>query len=152
MTEKEKSRVPKSVIEKLEHDGNNTDRPNYHPAYVLCHLVYYLLMSILMVVSVLTPTFSNSLELVMAVAVVYFLVICIWNPYHEVVRAHNQFLKFYYGTYVVVLIICYLFVKLPKTSGSVYTAFMYIIMAFIGCIITAGFIRILIELRFRKAL
>jgi uncharacterized metal-binding protein len=105
-----------------------------------------------MVVSVLAPPFKNSLELVIGVALAYFLVIWIWNPYHEVVRMHNHFLKFYYGTYVIVLVICYLFVKLPKVDGSVYMAFMYVIMTLIGLIIAAGFTRILIELRFRKSL
>jgi hypothetical protein len=152
MTESERSRVAKSMIEKLEHDQNNSDRPNYHPAYVLCHLVYYFLMSILMVVSILVPTFKYSLELVMAVAITYFMVICFWNPYHQVVHAHNHFLKFYYGTYVTVLVICYLFVKIQKFDASVYTILMYLIVVLIGSVIAAGSIRILIELRFRKAL
>ena len=97
-----------------------------------------------MVVSVLVPTFTNSLELVMGVAVFYFLVICIWGPYHESVKAHNHFLKLYYGTFVAFLVICYLFVKLPKLTGSLYVAFMYVIMGLIVSIIIAGLARIII--------
>jgi hypothetical protein len=105
-----------------------------------------------MVVSILVPRFENSLELVMAVAVTYFFIIWFWNPYHQVVHAHNYFLKFYYGSYVAVLVICYLFVKLPKVDASIYMILMYLIIILIGSIIAAGSIRIVIELRFRKAL
>ncbi len=50
------------------------------------------------------------------------------------------------------LVICYLFGKLPKLEGSLYTAFMYVIMVLLAGIILAGFVRIVLELRFRKAL
>lgn len=55
MTDKQRHRLPKSLIEQLEHDENNNDRANYHPAYVLCNLVYYLILSVIMIFSVLVP-------------------------------------------------------------------------------------------------
>jgi hypothetical protein len=152
MTQKERERVPKSVIEKLEHDENNNDRANYHPAYVLCHLAYYFILSVVMVVSVFIPEFAYPLEFTMGIAIFYFIFIWIWKPYHDSIGSHNHFLKLYYGTYVLFLVICYLFGKLPKSQGSIYTAFMYVIMILIGGIIAAGFLRIVLEFIFRKAL
>ena len=61
MTQKEREKVPTSVIEKMEHDENNPDRANYHPAYVLVYLVYYLLLSLTMILSVLIDGFTYSL-------------------------------------------------------------------------------------------
>ncbi len=104
-----------------------------------------------MVGSVMMPNFKNSLEMIMGIATVYFLVICIWKPYHESINVHNHFLKFYYGTFLIFLVICYLFANVTL-SGSLYTAFMYIIIVLIGAIIFAGFVRIVFEMRFRKAL
>jgi hypothetical protein len=105
-----------------------------------------------MVISVFMPDFAYPLEFTMGLAVIYFGFICFCKPYHESIGIHNSFLKFYYGIYVLFLVICYLFGKLQSIKGSVYTAFMYVIMVMIGGLITAGFVRIIFELRFRKAL
>lgn len=140
------------MIEKLEHDENNKDRANYHPAYVLCHLAYYFILSVIMIISVFMPDFSYPLEFTMGIAFLYLVLIWVWKPYHEAIGSHNHFLKLYYGTYVLFLVICYLFGKVPKLEGTLYTVFMYVIMTLIGGLIMAGFVRIVLELRFRKAL
>jgi hypothetical protein len=97
-----------------------------------------------MVVSVFMPDFAHPLEFTMGLAAIYFLFIWIWKPYHESIGSHNHFLKFYYGTYVAFLVICYLFGKLQKLEGSLYTAFMYVIMVLVGGVISAGFVRIIL--------
>ena len=61
MTEKEREKMLTSMIEKMEHDENNPDRANYHPAYVLVYLIYYLLLSLVMVLSILIDRFKYSL-------------------------------------------------------------------------------------------
>ena len=50
------------------------------------------------------------------------------------------------------MVICYLFAKLPRLSATFYTSLMYAVMVMVSAIIIAGFVRIVIEMRFRKAL
>jgi len=152
MTEKEREKIPTSMIEKMEHDENNPDRANYHPAYVLVYLIYYLLLSLGMILSVLIESFAYSLELTMGFSIGYFLVIFIWQPYHKSINLHNHFLKLYYGTFVIFLVICYLFSKVSRLSNGIYIGLMYIIMVLIVLILISGFVRILIEKIYRKKL
>lgn len=152
MTEAERQRVPTSLTEKLEHDENNPDRANYHPAYVMCHLLYYLILSLIMVVSVILPTFLYSLETIMALSTIYFLLIGFWCPYYSCSNIHNHFLKLYYGTFVLFLGFCYLFAKSASLGRWTYVAVMYLILLLIASIAIAGFVRIFWEYRFRKAL
>lgn len=152
MTEKEREKIPTSMIEKMEHDENNPDRANYHPAYVLVYLIYYLLLSLGMILSVLIESFAFSLELTMGLSIGYFLIIFIWQPYHTSINSHNHFLKLYYGTFVIFLVICYLFSKVSRLSNGIYIGLMYIIMVLIVLILISGFVRILIEKIYRKKL
>jgi hypothetical protein len=49
MTEQEKNMTPPSLIEKLEHDENSPDRPNFHPFYILVYMMFYLIFQLAMV-------------------------------------------------------------------------------------------------------
>jgi hypothetical protein len=88
----------------------------------------------------------------MGVSFVYFLVIIVWRPYARAVNAHNHFLKFYYGAFVLFLGFCYMFAKMQALGSSTYITIMYLVTAFIGLIMAGGFIRVYIEVSFRKAL
>jgi len=152
MTNEEKERLPLSMVEKLEHDENNIDRANYHPLYVLVYLLYYLLLSSVMVLQVLLPGFSYSLELTLGVSAGYFLLVSIWRPYHSSINIHNHFLKLYYGTLVLFMVICYVFTKVDSISSGLYIALMYVVMVLLMGILVGGFLRILIEIKYRKSL
>ena len=140
------------MIEKLEHDENNVDRPNYHPAYVFVYLIYYLMLSLVMVISVLIENFSYSLQLTLGLSTGYFILIWVWKPYHKSINLHNHFLKLYYGTFVLFLIICYLFSRANKLSKNLYIIMIYVIMVLLGLILVIGFVRIFIERVFRGKL
>ncbi len=53
MTQEEKRSVPKSMIERMEHDENNPDRANYKPGYVLFYLLYFLAVEIVIMMTVM---------------------------------------------------------------------------------------------------
>ena len=88
----------------------------------------------------------------MGLSIVYFMVIIFWKPYAPAVNIHNHFLKFYYGTFVVFLVFCYIFSRMDSLGSTTYIMIMYLITALIACIMVAGFIRVYIEYSFRKAL
>jgi hypothetical protein len=152
MNPRERERVPKSITEKLEHDENYPDRANYHPGYVLFYLLYYFLLSLLMVVSTMIPSFGYCLEMTLGCGVMYFLVIAIWKPYHSSINIHNHFLKVYYGTFVLFMAICYVFARIPHLPMDVYVALIYVVTGLISGIMVSGFVRIFIEKNFRKSL
>jgi hypothetical protein len=152
MTPRERERVPQSITEKLEHDENYPDRANYHPGYVLFYLIYYFMFSLLMVVSTMIPSFGYCLEMTLGCGTVYFLVIFIWKPYHSSINIHNHFLKVYHGSFVLFMIICYVFARIPRLSIGVYVALIYIVTGLISVIMVSGFIRIFIEKNYRKSL
>ena len=152
MTARERERVPKSLIEKLEHDENYPDRANYHPGYVLFYLIYYFALCFLMVISTMIRSFSYCLEMTLGCAVFYFLAIAIWKPYHSSINIHNHFLKVYYGTFVLFMAICYVFAKIPQLSMDIYVALIYVVTGLIAVIMVSGFVRIFIEKNFRKSL
>lgn len=68
--------------------------------------------------------------------------ISIWKPYHSSINIHNNFLKLYYGTFVLFIIICFLFTKVQKLPSSLYIACMYIVMVLLSGILLGGFVRI----------
>ena len=140
------------MIEKLEHDENNSDRANYHPAYVLVYLLYHLMLSLVMVFSVLVRSFHYSLELALGLCTTYFILIWVWKPYHKSIDIHNKFLRLYYGTFVLFLVICYLFAKVTNISKDFYVVMIYVIMVLISVILIIGFARILIERIYRSKL
>ena len=58
LTEAEKSRVPKSLYERIEHDENNPDRANYKPGYIFVYLFSYLVIEIALMFDVLFHSFK----------------------------------------------------------------------------------------------
>jgi hypothetical protein len=142
MTPEEKQKIPESMVQKLEHDENYLDRANYHPLYVLVYLLYYFLLSLVMIFSALVESFTYTLEVTLGLSVAYFLVICIWKPYHISVNIHNHLLKLYYLTFVLFLVIEYLMTKSIKLPLNLHVVLMYIIMGLLGCIFAVGMIRI----------
>lgn len=88
----------------------------------------------------------------MGLALVYFLAIVLWKPYAQAVNIHNHFLKFYYGTFVLFLVFCYIFARMDSLGSTTYIMIMYLVTALIACVIACGFIRLYIEFKFRKAL
>lgn len=136
----------------MEHDENNIDRANYHPAYVLVYLIYYLTLSLVMILGVLVESFQYSLELTIGLSTGYLILIFFWKPYHESINIHNHFLKLYYLTFVMFLVICYLFSKVGKLSQNLYIIMIYVIMVLISSILVIGFVRIVIEKLYRSKL
>ena len=105
-----------------------------------------------MVISTMVRSFTYCLEMTLGCAVLYFLAIKIWKPYHSSINTHNHFLKVYYGTFVLFMAICYVFAKIPQLSMDVYVALIYVVTALIAVIMASGFVRIFIEKNFRKSL
>lgn len=141
-TEEEKRLI--SFMEQLEHDENNPDRPNYHPLYVLVYMVYYFLLIFSMTLGALIDGFDLSLEIVLGLTVGYFILVCVWRPYHESINIHNHFLKLNHGVVAVYLAICELFNRLDKMSVQLYITLMYGIIVLLGVIVVGGFVRIFI--------
>lgn len=67
-----------------------------------------------MTAPILIPSFNFGLDLALSVTVVYFIIIWIWEPYHQSAHIHNTLLKVYYGTVVVFVAVGYLFAKAEK--------------------------------------
>lgn len=88
----------------------------------------------------------------MGLSIGYFLLICIWQPYSQSINAHNHFLKVYYGTFVLFLVICYMFAKVDSLPNNLYISLMYVIMFLVALIMTIGFVRIVMEKLYRKRL
>jgi len=80
----------------------------------------------------------------MGLSIGYFTLILLWKPYHSVINFHNNFLKLYYATFVMFLVICYLFSKVGRLSTKLYVGLIYIVMVLVGAILIIGFIRIYI--------
>jgi hypothetical protein len=96
--------------------------------------------------------FHYHLELVLGLAGCYFLLICVWKPYHISANSHNHFLKLNHGTVVIFLSICYAFLHFNALPDSFYIASMYIVMVLFTVVMVGGFVRIFIERAFRKIL
>jgi hypothetical protein len=105
-----------------------------------------------MVISTMVPSFNYCLEMTLGCSVLYFLAIAIWKPYHSSINIHNHFLKVYYGAFVLFMVVCYVFAKIPQLSMEVYVALIYVITVLIAVIMVSGFVRIFIEKNFRKSL
>mgnify|MGYP006959903415 CR=1 FL=1 len=116
------------------------------------YLLYYLLLSLMMIFSVLVKSFPYSLELTLGLSTTYFILIWVWKPYHKSIDIHNKFLRLYYGTFVLFLVICYLFSKVNNLSKDFYIIMMYVVMVLISLILIIGFVRILIERIYRSKL
>jgi hypothetical protein len=88
----------------------------------------------------------------MGVSFVYLILIMVWRPYASAVNVHNHFLKFYYGTFVLFLGFCYIFSRMKSLGSATYIMIMYLVTVLIGLVMTGGFVRVLIEVKFRRAL
>lgn len=68
--------------------------------------------------------------------------ISFWKPYHSSINVHNNFLKLYYGTFVLFMTICYIFSKSTQLSTNICITLIYIVMILIGIIMVGGFVRL----------
>ena len=101
MTEAEKAQIPKSVYEKLEHDENNPDRPNYKPGYILFYMVFYLFVELVLMIDVLFVQLGNfGVEIMLILTFCYLLFVWKWQPYSKAVDFHNKALRFNHFTVV----------------------------------------------------
>ncbi len=83
LAEQEKARVPKSMIEKLEHDENNPDRPNYKPGYIFFYLLFYLMVEITLMLNLLIPYLAEfGVEIMLGLSFLYLIFVWTWRPYH----------------------------------------------------------------------
>jgi hypothetical protein len=152
LTEKEKARVPKSLIEKLEHDENNPDRPNYKPGYVLFYLLFYLMVEVTLMLNVLLPSLKDfGVEIMTCVSFVYLLFVWIWKPYHEAVEFHNKALRLNHLT-VFLFMVGSVVTKRVQMNVTFYVVFIYVILCMMGVVAVCGYLRIVVEYRFRKKL
>jgi hypothetical protein len=66
------------MIEKLEYDANNPDVENYKHGYILMYLIFYLLLEIVLMMSVLIKEMSRyGIEIMLGLQFVYLLIL--WN-------------------------------------------------------------------------
>ena len=152
LTEQEKARVPKSLIEKLEHDENNPDRPNYKPGYVLFYLLFYLVVEIILMLNVLLPSLKDfGVEIMTGVSFVYLLFVWTWKPYHEAVEFHNKALRLNHLT-VFLFMVGSVVTKRVQTNVTFYVVFIYVILCMLAVVTVCGYLRIVVEYKFRKKL
>lgn len=95
-----------------------------------------------MILPLFLTSFTYYLELIAGFSVAYFLLITIWKPYHELINAHNHFLKLNHGTVVLFIGICVMFDNVTIQSQTAYIAIMYVIMGLITIIMIGGYVRI----------
>jgi hypothetical protein len=142
LTEQEKARVPKSLIEKLEHDENNPDQPNYKPGYVLFYLLFYLVVEVILMMNVLLPSLKDfGVEIMAGASIVYLLFVWIWKPYHEAVDFHNKALRLNHSI-VFVFMMGSAVTKRVQMNVTFYLVFIYVILCMLVVATVCGYLRI----------
>ena len=71
-----------SLYEKLEYDGNDRYKKNFHSLYGFAYLLYNLLIIVVVIIQTnFIKEFNYSLEVSTAISFAYFLLIYFWKTY-----------------------------------------------------------------------
>jgi hypothetical protein len=140
------------LIQKLEHDENNPDRPNYKPGYVLVYLLAFFAIEIVIMLTVMVKSFKKyGLDVLIGLEFIYLIFVWIWRPYSRSVDFHNKVLRLNHLTILVIMIVCEIFNKI-NTTKMVYISLVYLALLFLVIVTVCGYIRIYVEYKFRKRL
>jgi len=68
--------------------------------------MYYFAIMLSIMIGILIPSFGFGLECITLTALMYFILLIYWKPYHIVVNLHNWMLRFNQGVLVGFLVLC----------------------------------------------
>lgn len=151
LTEDQKKSIPLSQIDKLQHDENNPDKPNYKPGYVLIYLLYYFIVILVIVLGVFAEKDQLNIycEVLSSINFVYLMFIWKWKPYCMNANFHNKILLLNHSTSLIFLLIC-VFVKVIKIPNIAMGFILYFVYALLVTVGICGFIRIYVQNQFRR--
>jgi hypothetical protein len=152
MTEAERSQIPKSMIEKLEHDENNPDQQNYKPWYVLVYMLFYLSVEIsLMMITLNEEVEKYGIKLMLGLSGCYFLLVFFCEPYYKAVNFHNRAIKYNHFIAFLFTLKCE-FMKVFAFSAMTKVIFVFINLGLLILMCMIEVVRFRVEYKFRKDL
>jgi hypothetical protein len=109
-------------------------------------------VEVTLMLNVLLPSLKDfGVEIMTCVSFVYLLFVWIWKPYHEAVEFHNKALRLNHLT-VFFFMVGSVVTKRVQMNVTFYVVFIYVILCMLGVVAVCGYLRIVVEYRFRKKL
>jgi hypothetical protein len=115
-------------------------------------MVFYLFVELVLMIDVLFVQLENlGVEIMLVLTFCYLLFVWKWQPYSEAVDFHNKALRFNHFTVVFFMAFGTLSkrIELPSITYAIITCLILAMLTVVGVI---GYIRIALELKFRKKL
>jgi hypothetical protein len=152
LTEEERSRIPQTTIQKLEHDKNYPYRPNYKPGYVLVYLAYFFVLELIIMFDILIEEFHQfGLDILVGVCFAYLVFIWRWQPYCWATHFHNKVLRFNHFVMLMFTVVCEVLNRFTLNQVLV-TCVVYFCIFCLMMVSILGYARIYVENKFREKL
>jgi hypothetical protein len=152
LTEDERSRIPQTRIQKLEHDNKYPYRPNYKPGYVLIYLAYFFVLELIIMFDILIEEFHQfGLDILVGVSFAYLVFIWRWQPYCSDTHFHNKVLRFNHFVMFLFTVVCEVLNRFTMSQVAV-TCVVYFCIFCLMMVSIMGYARIYVENKFREKL
>lgn len=115
-------------------------------------MIFYFIVQVVMMINVLLEFLKDyGVEIMLGMSNVYLIFVWKWNPYISAVNFHNKVLRLNHFVMFLFMAIS-AFYKRVAISAVLYVVLIYLILLMLIIVAICGYLRILVEYRFRKIL